>query len=65
MSPFHLIHFYISTVRNESLYSQKKKKNLTNLNNELKLSDGIDGQVYLTTTSQRYGIEDCLKILIP
>lgn len=47
------------------VYILKKKKNLTNLNNELKLSDGIDGQVYLTTTSQRYGIEDCLKILIP
>lgn len=41
------------------------KSKLANLNDELKVSNGIDGEVYLTTTSPRYGMEGCLEIPIP
>lgn len=40
---------------------------LANLNNELKVSNGTDGKVYLlvTTTSPRYGMEGCLETPTP
>lgn len=53
---------YLYSERRKSIFS---KKNLTNLTNEQKLNNGTDGDVYLTTTSQRYGMEDCLKFPIP
>ena len=63
MGHFHLIHIlYIFIVRNKV---NTLKNRLTNLKNEVKLTNGMDGKVYLTTASLRDGMEDCLKIPIP
>lgn len=58
-SHFHLLPVYRSLHLSVDPYSEKQKvyilkNNLTNLNDELKLSNGIGGKVYLTTIWQRY-----------
>lgn len=49
MGHFQLIHIlYIFIVRNKV---NTLKNSLTNLKNEVKLTNGVDGKVYLTTAS--------------